>query len=427
MRADSTPPPASSVSSTCGVPRRREVWITSIGVVTAFGVGLASLVRALADNRTAAAPVTSFDPGRLQIRHLAELREPVPTVTGFTDDRKVNLLFAAAEEAARGAGLDDTPDPSRGVFLGTGLSSVTPAELEQDLYPHLSAGRFDRASLARALDIRSGSPHRHLPGRAAAALARRWGARGPVLTSFSACAASAQAIADAASSIRRGEITLALAGGHDSMAHPLGVLSFVLLGTLTDDLCRPFDRRRNGFLLGEGAAVLVLEDAEAARARGARPLARFLGSGTSVDAHAVTAPHPEGYGASLAMVRALQDAGVPPEAVSQVNAHGTGTHVGDRAEALAVARVFRHPVPVCSLKGAVGHTIAAAGAVELAGSIGAMNAGFLPGTTGCDDPDPDCPVHVLTAPQWTRPSIILSNSFGFGGQNASLVISHPDA
>jgi len=406
--------------------RSSETWITSIGVVTAFGTGLDVLVRALEEGRTADAPPWSFDPGQLTIGSLAELRQPLPEVPGFKDDRKVHLLFEAAREALASAGLDSAPDPGRGVFLGTGLSSVTPHELEVDLYPHLRNGAFDRASIARSLSTDSGSPHRHLPGRAAYALARVFGATGPVQTSFSACAASAQAIADASLAIRRGEIHCALAGGHDSMTHPLGVLSFVLLGTLSDDRCRPFDRRRNGFLLGEGAAVLLLEHPDHALARGARPIARILGSGTSTDAHAVTAPHPEGFGAYLAMRRALEDAHIPSARVDQINAHGTGTVVGDQAEALAVARLFSNPVPVCSLKGAIGHTIAAAGAVELAGSLGAMVRGFMPGSAGSEEPDPACPVNVQLAPVHRTPGVVLSNSFGFGGQNASLVVAHPD-
>lgn len=211
------------------------------------------------------------------------------------------------------------------------------------------------------------------------------------------------------------------------MTHPLGMLSFLVLGTLCDEACRPFDARRSGFLLGEGAAVFILEAAESAKARGAVCRARFLGAGSSLDAHAVTAPHPEGFGARLAMERALRDAGLPPSVVTYVNAHGTGTVVGDKAESNAISTVFPAGVPVCSLKGALGHNIAAAGPVELAGSLVAMEHGFIPGTTGCAEPDPACPIDVVTAPLWKNPEVIVSNSFGFGGQNAALVVCHPDA
>jgi 3-oxoacyl-[acyl-carrier-protein] synthase II len=312
------------------------------------------------------------------------------------------------------------------VFLGTGLSSVTTEELERDLFPHLEGGAFSRASLAADLDGHAGAPGRHLPARAARSLAQHLGCRGPVSTSFSACAASAQAIAAALQAVRRGEVVRAVAGGQDAMAHPLGGLSFLLLDTLCSEACRPFDLRRDGFMLGEGAALLLLESPDAARRAGRRALARVLGVGTSIDAHAVTAPHPDGHGAWLTMRRALDDAGIEPAAVDWINAHGTGTPVGDRAEALAVSRLFPAATLVSSLKGAVGHTIAAAGAVEAVATVAAMSAGFTPGTVGCERPDPGCPVRVLQRSVQRAPGLALSNSFGFGGQNASLLLAHPD-
>jgi len=399
-----------------------EVWITGVGTATGFGLGLDPLLAGLRAGRGAAAPPHSFDPGGLAIACTAELHQPLPEVPGFADDRKVALLWAAAEQLP----LDQVRGTSCGVFLGTGLSSLTPRELEQDLYPYLDQGSFQRRSLAHALSGEGVAPRRHMPARAARALAARLAATGPVMTSFSACAAGAQAIGAAMGAIRRGETEQAIAGGHDSMTHPLGALSFVLLGTLCSEACRPFDRARDGFLLGEGAALLLLESPACARRGGRQPLARLLGAGSSTDAHAVTAPHPEGYGASLSMTRALADAALPPAAVDQVNAHGTGTPVGDRAEALAVRRIFGSELPVYSIKGAVGHTIAAAGAVELAATVGAMQQGFTPGTVNCRQPDPECPVRVRLAPRDETPGVVLSNSFGFGGQNASLIVAHPE-
>ncbi|MFN7147443.1 MAG: beta-ketoacyl-[acyl-carrier-protein] synthase family protein, partial [Myxococcota bacterium] len=224
--------------------------------------------------------------------------------------------------------------------------------------------------------------------------------------------------------VARDEVEVAFAGGHDAMIHPIGLLSFVVLGALSTTVSRPFDRRRDGFLIGEGAAVLRLEAADDARARGAPILARWLGAGTSVDAHNTTAPHPEGHGAALAMARALRDAGLTAADIDYVNAHGTGTPVGDRAEALAVRRVLGD-VPVSSFKGAVGHTVAAAGAVELALCLAAFRDGVLPGTVGLEEPDPECPANVLVKHVAKRPRAILSNSFGFGGQNCALVVGAP--
>lgn len=402
--------------------RSTEVWITAAGAVTGYGSGLEPLCEGLRRNVGAGvAPLVE------QVSHL-----PVPVVStalaelaipaGFEGDRKLALLLDAARQLPEGF----APGGSCGVFLGTGLSSVSLEELEQDLFPHLQDDRFQRASLAADLEPHAGAPQRHLPARGARALAATLGLDGPVSTSFSACAAGAQAIVSAVQSLRRGEIRRALAGGQDAMAHPLGALSFLLLDTLCSELCRPFDLRRDGFMLGEGAALLLLETPEAAREAGREPMARLLGVGTSVDAHAVTAPHPEGHGAWLTMGRALADAGLPSDAVDQVNAHGTGTPVGDRAEALAIAKLLPPDTPVCSIKGAVGHTIAAAGAVELAATVGAMAAGFSLGTVNCEQPDPACPIRVQRRTSEGAPGLVLSNSFGFGGQNASLLVAHPD-
>ena len=333
----------------------------------------------------------------------------------FPDDRKGTLASSAL------GGLGAPPAGARiGLFLGTGLSSLTPDELRVDLYPHLRAGKFDRAALARALDSDHPSPRRHQPERVTRVLAARIGAI-HAETNFSACAAAAQSIAAGARAIARGDVDVALVGGHDSMLHPIGYLSFVVLGALSTTACRPFDRHRDGFLIGEGAAVLQLERESHARARGATILARFLGAGSSVDAFNVTAPHPDGRGAVLAMRRALRDAGLQPSDIGYVNAHGTGTPVGDRAESLAIHQVLGD-VPVSSFKGAFGHTIAAAGAVELAWCIRMLGEGRTYGTTGLVEPDPELRCNVLASGQSTRPSALLSNSFGFGGQNCAIVV-----
>ncbi|MEC7947449.1 MAG: hypothetical protein VX265_07745, partial [Myxococcota bacterium] len=182
-----------------------------------------------------------------------------------------------------------------------------------------------------------------------------------------------------------------------------------------------------GFMIGEGAAILVLESEDRARARGARVRARVHGAGTSADAWNVTAPHPDGAGAERAMRRALRDAGIGPDAVGYVNAHGTGTPLGDRAECAAIGRVFGAGVPVSSIKGAVGHTIAAAGAVEAAACIAAIEGGFLPGTVGLERRDPDLDTHTLDAPVAAEVELVVSNSFGFGGQNCALVLGRAES
>lgn len=387
-------------------------------VITAVGLRCAGGARPLLPETCFAEPDT--DAQALGVPTVARVHG-VPEHPDFPDDRKAALALAAASDV-----LGRFADPAGeriGVWLGTGLSSLTPDELRRDLYPHLRDGRFDRAALARDLDPGRPAPRRHVPERVTRALAARVGAE-IAETSFSACAAAAQSLAEAARAVGRGDVDIALAGGHDAMLHPIGLLSFVVLGALSTSSGRPFDRHRDGFLIGEGAAMFVLEREEDAVARGAPILARWLGAGTSVDAYNVTAPHPDGHGAGLAMARALRDAGLGPGDIDYVNAHGTGTPVGDRAEALAIARVLGD-VPVSSFKGAVGHTIAAAGAVELALCLACFSEGALPGTVGLAELDPECPVNVLRGRVPARPRAILSNSFGFGGQNCAVIIGAP--
>ncbi len=386
-------------------------------MLSAAGAGLEALSDALLRNTCCAIQTHSA----LPVRSVAAVPLDVPPHPDFPDDRKAWLALAALEGALADAGLPERDDRRRAVFLGTGLSSITPDELSEDLYPHLTSQGFDRASMARDLSGERAGPRRHLPGRVTDFIAARLGATGPVGTSFSACAAAAMAIAEGSRALRRGEADVASVGGHDSMIHPMGILSFVVLGALAEETCRPFDRDRHGFLIGEGAAILVLERVSDARRRGARVRAEILGAGTSVDAWNITAPHPDGAGAELSMRRALADAGLAPEEVDYVNAHGTGTPVGDVAEAQAIRRVLGD-VPVSSIKGAVGHTIAAAGAVEAVACIAALEGGWLPGTTGLLTPDPACPVTALPAPVASQARVMLSNSFGFGGQNCTLLI-----
>ena len=211
------------------------------------------------------------------------------------------------------------------------------------------------------------------------------------------------------------------------MIHAMGLLSFVVLGALAEERCRPFDRERAGFMIGEGAAILVLESAEHARKRGKGARAQFLGAGTSADAWNVTAPHPEGAGARMAMERALRDAGLESSAIDYVNAHGTGTPLGDRAEASAICGVFGPNTRVASIKGSLGHCIAAAGAIEAVASIASIELGFVPGTFGLQQIDPACPIQAETEPLFVPTQRVLSNSFGFGGQNCSLVFGRVNA
>ncbi len=392
---------------------RRAVAVSAVGIVCGLGRSPREFSEALRAHRSGARRLA--DPGLAAVACGAavEVDGDVPEVDGFPDDRKVGLLALAAEQVAGPAGVSAE---RRGVFLGTGLSSVTPRELAEDVFAYLGAEGLDRTAAALDLARDRVAPRRHLPERATAWLAERFDARGPTGTSFSACAAGAEAIAAGARAIARGEADVVWAGGHDAMVHPFGIVSFEVLGALARTAGRPFDRDRDGFLIGEGAAILRLEPLETCR----NPLAVWLGAGSSIDAYGITAPHPEGLGAEASMRRALRDAKVQPEHVGFVKAHATATPVGDVAEASAIRRIFGDRVPVASIKGAVGHTLAAAGAVESVASILAIHEGFRFGTVGCEHPDA-LGLRVQREPDATSPGIIVANSFGFGGQNCSLV------
>lgn len=399
--------------------------ISGVGSWSAAGRGLGALRAALEADAPCWSPLESA----LPVPRAARVLCPIPAAVEalFPDDRKGALAMVALEDALDDAMLSDGlpyAPRRRALFVGTGLSSVTPEELAADVYPHLRADqRFDRAAMARDLAADRAAPRRHLPAQVTAALAARIGAMGPTSTSFSACAAAAQAIAEGLWALRRGEADVAVVGGHDAMIHPLGLLSFVVLGALSPTACRPFDRDRDGFMIGEGAAYFVLERASAVRARGGRARATLLGAGTSADAWNATAPHPEGAGAERSMRRALRDAGLAEDDVDYVNCHGTGTPLGDEAETRAVHRVFGDRVPVSSVKGAIGHTIAAAGALECAACVAALEGGFLPGTVGLETLDPELRVPVVARARPASPRAVISNSFGFGGQNCSLLLS----
>lgn len=376
------------------------VAIAAAQVVHGFGAGLDSLVAGLRAGRSAARPLD--EPWARAVGVHAAVRCPVPT-----SGERIEALLGRVL-----AGLATPGEPERrAVFAGVGLSSVTPEELEEDLYPFVRDGVLDRTAALSRLEA-GRAPARHRPERLAARAAVSLGARGPVATSFSACAAGAEAFVAAARTLQRGEADYAWVVASDSMVHPLGALSFEALGALGSG--RPFDRDRDGFLLGEAAVVLRLD-----RVPTGRPLGFFLGAGSSVDAWRVTAPHPDGVGAEQAMRRALADAGV--DGVAWVKAHATGTPVGDAAEARAVARVLPG-VPVLSLKGALGHTLSASGLVEVAALCGCWARGFTPGTIGSTDVG-GLPVEVFTEPTPVPAAPVLANSFGFGGQNTALVLA----
>jgi 3-oxoacyl-[acyl-carrier-protein] synthase II len=269
------------------------------------------------------------------------------------------------------------------------------------------------------------------PNMPAGHLAAMFDAQGPNFNCLTACAASSQAIGEAVEIIRRGEADAMLAGGMHTMIHPFGVTGFNLLTALStrndapSKASRPFDRDRDGFVLGEGAGMVVLEALERAQARGAHIYGEMVGYGSTADAFRITDTHPEGRGAIRCMQMALDDAGLAPDAIHYINAHGTSTAVNDRVETLAIKQVFgqqAYRIPVSSTKSMIGHLIAAAGATELIYCLLAIRDNVLPPTINYETPDPECDLdYIPNAARDARCDVALSNSFGFGGQNIALI------
>jgi len=400
---------------------KRRVVVTGMGVVSPIGNSVEEFGKNLMAGVSGVGPITLFDPARLPTRIAAEVRWSGPVLR----DRKITFGLEAARQAVAEAGR---PPGRGGVSLGIGLELFSMEDLARSRRPDFvpPSSLRDRLSfLQTPSDLCV-----HL-------IARRYDLTAPPLTHVSACAAGTDAVGAAFRRIAGGRCDWMLAGGTDSMINPLGVGGFCRIGatsTANDrpaQASRPFDRRRDGFVLGEGAGVLLLESEESARSRGARIHAEILGYGNSFDAHGISEPHPEGRGAWQAMSAALLEGGVSPSQVDAVNSHGTSTPKNDPAETLAIKRLLgarAREVPVCATKSMIGHLISAAGAVEAIAAIVCMKAGAVHPTLNLDEPDPACDLdYVPHRARSHRQKVVLSNSFGFGGQNASLLLGAVDA
>ena len=334
-------------------------------------------------------------------------------------DRYTQLAVAAAAQAVEEAGVPDGIDPERlGVIVGTGVGGLVTLQAECEAL--LEGG--DRAV----------SPHfvpMMMPNAAAGTIAIKIGARGPGFSVSSACATGGHAIGEAMRMIDRGEADAVIAGGTEAALTGLCIAAFRRMGALSrEGVSRPFDAGRDGFVMGEGAAVLVLEREEHARARGAKIFARIAGYGASNDAFHITQPDENGRGAKQAMLATLKDAGAATGDVGYINAHGTSTPFNDKIETLAIKQVFNGsatPPPVSSTKSHIGHLLGAAGAVEALVLVEAVRRGVMPPTINYEQPDPDCDLDYVPEGPREAPGLelALSNSFGFGGQNACLAVA----
>jgi 3-oxoacyl-[acyl-carrier-protein] synthase II len=334
-------------------------------------------------------------------------------------DRYTQLAAAASAQAVEEAGVPDGIDPERlGVIVGTGVGGLVTLQAECEAW--LEGG--DRAV----------SPHfvpMMMPNAAAGTIAIKIGARGPGFSVSSACATGGHAIGEAMRMIDRGEADAVIAGGTEAALTGLCIAAFRRMGALSrEGVSRPFDAGRDGFVMGEGAAVLVLEREEHARARGAKIFARIAGYGASNDAFHITQPDENGRGAKQAMLATLKDAGAATGDVGYINAHGTSTPFNDKIETLAIKQVFNGsatPPPVSSTKSHIGHLLGAAGAVEALVLVEAVRRGVMPPTINYEQPDPDCDLDYVPEGPREAPGLelALSNSFGFGGQNACLAVA----
>jgi 3-oxoacyl-[acyl-carrier-protein] synthase II len=411
---------------------QKRVVVTGLGAVTPIGNDAAATWESAVAGRSGIDWIQSFDPGDSPVRIAGEVKGFDASTLGDPRelrrlDRYVLLSLAAAREAVDDAGLDGTYDPARvGILFGSAIGGFLGIMEQADVLRERGARRVAPTFIPSVLvDAASGQ------------LAISLGYRGPNYAPVSACATGSHAIGEAAEVIRRGDADAVLAGGSEACLHPLILAGFVAMrGLAVEDehpprASRPFDATRNGFVMGEGACVLVLEELEAARARGATLYAEILGYGASNDAHHMAQPDPASTGVKEMMRAALTRAGVAPERVGYINAHGTSTPQGDLAETRAIKDVFgdhAYELAVSSTKSVTGHCFGAAGAVEAMMCVRAVHEGVLPPTMNYETPDPECDLdYVPNEARHVELDVALSNAMGLGGHNGCVLVGRVDA
>ncbi len=410
---------------------KRRVVITGLGVVTPLGDDLDLFWKRLNAGQCGIQRLTRFDVSAYSSQIGGEITTDYFNPEKSLSAKEIKRLdrfsvygMVAGIHAVRDSGLDFSRENTDrcGVIVGSGIGGIEEMEIQYD------------KMLARGVDrVSPFTVPRLMVNAAAGNLSIQWGLRGPVSATATACATSGNAITDAFHSIQYGEADIMLSGGSEAAMTKLGLAAFCALRALStwndrpQQASRPFEKNRNGFVLSEGAGIVVLEEYEHAKARGARIYAELVGCGTTGDGCHITAPDETGAGAAKAMLKALREGNAQPEQVDYINAHGTSTILGDLAETHAVKTVFAHhakKVPISSTKGALGHSLGASGAIELAITCLAMDRHLLPPTINYDEPDEQCDLDYI--PNHAREAHIsyaMSNSFGFGGHNTSILIA----
>jgi 3-oxoacyl-[acyl-carrier-protein] synthase II len=429
----------------------RRVVITGIGAVTPYGVGAELFWNNIVEGKSAARPITSFDVSQLPTKFAAQVPLSEPELDAYVENQKSlrtlarcgKMAVIAADEAVRSARLDSTiTDPFRvGTSVGAGgvglwdydyskqMLEIGADSVGRKVDGALQYSEFWKAALDRVHPL---TPLRGLSNIPTAHIAINHNARGPCLTVTTACTSSTQAIGEAYRQIKYGHADAMIAGGSDSMLNPNGITAFSMLGVLSRNndeyktAARPFDRGRNGFMLGEGSAMFLVEELDHCRRREATPYAEIMGYASTCDAFRLTDEPSEAWGSIEAMKLVLAEAKMSPQRVDYINAHGTGTQMNDKTETWAIKSVFgryAYGIPVSSTKSMVGHLVAAAGAVELAACVLALKYQTIPPTINYMEADPECDLdYVPNEARKAHLDIVLSNSFGFGGQNACLLI-----
>ena len=431
---------------------KRQVVVSGMGIVSPYGVGIQTFWENISAGKTAAKLITGFDVTDYPVRFAAEITPDLFNPREYIENRKTIKLMskatqlgvAAAQLAVQDAALERRGlDAERlGVTMGVGgvgpvdtqvyseiFMAAFSSEVQANIAQRENIGQMARLAMKHINPI---LPLQILPNMTSAHIAILHQAQGSNYSIATACTSSSQAIGEAMRQIQRGENNVVIAGGTDSMINPLGIMGFDMIGVLSrnnDDFLRasrPFDLSRDGFMLGEGAAILILEELQHCLKRKGRIYCELVGYGASSDAYRITDEPPTGSGSARAMILALRDGDIPPASINYINAHGTSTVMNDRTETRAIKSVFgdyAYAVPVSSTKSMIGHWAAACGAVELVACILALQHQLIPPTINYEKPDPECDLDYV--PNHARPqkmALLLSNSFGFGGQNACLII-----